>query len=179
MGNIGVLFGVKGRIGPASFWRGAILLIGAGIVLNILSAYVSWLFSFAGLLFIYPYVSVYGKRLHDNGRTAWLVLLVIAVTFAISYALGLIIQPMLGVDIATFEAEMNAAAEAGDLAAVMALTQEASRAQLLPTLITSLITSLIVAFGVAQLKSDPGANQFGPPEGGAVDGDNDVNDIFS
>lgn len=177
MGNSGILFSLKGRIGPSSFWRGAIILIALGIVLNLAVAYVHPLIIFLGILFIYPYICVYGKRLHDAGYTAWLVILVIGASFLISYVLGLVLQPMFGFDEAAFN---DAVTEAGsDLGAVLALSQEAAKAQMIPAILNGVISGLIIAFLLSRLPSNPGTNQYGPPEHGSIGDENHQDDIFS
>lgn len=63
-----VLFRPNGRIGQQDFWIGVLIIIGAHILSPLLGPLqiVAWL----GLVWVG--FAVYGKRLHDAGRSAWL-----------------------------------------------------------------------------------------------------------
>lgn len=177
MGLAGVLFNPNGRIGPNSFWRGIIVLIGIGIVLSLLSAYVNPFISILGFLLIYPMICVFGKRLHDNGKTAWLAILFIIATFVVSYGLSLILNPMFGIDAAALQERASEAGASGDVSAALAVAQEAAQAQMIPSIISSILTYGIVGFFAARLSSMPEDNHYGPPEGGSV-ASNDEDDFL-
>ena len=51
------------------------------------------------------------------------------------------------------------------IAATMEMTKKAAQAQLIPSLLTSAITTGAVGFIMSLFKSDPQANQYGPPVG--------------
>lgn len=63
-----LLFDPKGRIGQKDYWIGVAVLIGGNIVAGILPV-IGFLLSL-GLIWVGA--AVYGKRLHDAGKTAWL-----------------------------------------------------------------------------------------------------------
>jgi len=60
-----------GRIGRKAFWIAAALLVVAGMILNLLPV----VGPLAALALIYPWTCVLAKRLHDAGRSGWLVLI--------------------------------------------------------------------------------------------------------
>jgi uncharacterized membrane protein YhaH (DUF805 family) len=75
-----VLWGVEGRISRSEFWlKGLLPLMPAAMAGNALaflpdSDAVAWVvLILVNLVLLFPFVSVYGKRLHDRGRSAkWL-----------------------------------------------------------------------------------------------------------
>ena len=164
MGIAGILFNPNGRIAPNDFWRGVIVLLGLNIVLGLLAAYGPPAFALVvglvGILFIYPMLCIYGKRLHDNGRTAWWFLAFVLGSFVLSFIAGQVIQSMMGIDVAAISEE---AAQSGNIGEAMAFTQELTRQMLLPNILSSIAITFIVAWFAARLSSDPEANQYGPP----------------
>ena len=85
MGIMGVLFNPNGRIQANQFWQGVIVLVGFQIVLQVLVVLGINLGVFSTIIavgIVYPYLCVYGKRLHDSNKTAWMFLL-----FAIGYVI--------------------------------------------------------------------------------------------
>lgn len=63
-----VLFNPNGRIGRKSFWIGWLIMLVASVVLSWIPV-IGFVISLASL---YVGVCVFGKRLHDMGKTAWL-----------------------------------------------------------------------------------------------------------
>ena len=86
-----VFFNPQGRIGKGTFWRAFGLLLAINIALGVFTssspelAGIAFIFN---LVVIYPTVCVYGKRLHDMGKTAWLyaVSLVASILAAFAFA---------------------------------------------------------------------------------------------
>ena len=181
--NLGyILFSPNGRIGPGAFWRGFIVLVGTGVVLSILGAYGPGIVqTVAGLLsiaIIYPYICVFGKRLHDSGKSAWLWLAFVFGYIVINQILATFLLPLFpGMTevIAEIEARMTDMMESGafDFAQFMELMSDQARQTLIPSIVLSVIASLITGFFAARMFSYPEANQYGPPPGGVVDGPND------
>jgi uncharacterized membrane protein YhaH (DUF805 family) len=67
--NIGnVLFSPNGRIGQQDYWIGVLIIIGGNIVAGVLPI----IGTLIALGLIWVGISVYGKRLHDAGKSAWL-----------------------------------------------------------------------------------------------------------
>jgi uncharacterized membrane protein YhaH (DUF805 family) len=75
----------QGRTGRQAFLIGAAALIVAGIVLNLIPV----LGPLVGLALIYPWTCLLVKRLHDFGRSGWLVLIPVVPT-AIASMLALL-----------------------------------------------------------------------------------------
>lgn len=75
-----VLLNPNGRIAQREFWIGVLVLIGGNILSGVLPAVggLLWLF------LIYVGVCVYGKRLHDTGRSAWLHVIPWGITILLS-----------------------------------------------------------------------------------------------
>lgn len=63
-----VLFSPNGRIGQQEYWIGILILIAA----NIVAGFIPFLGVLISLFLIYVGVCIYGKRLHDAGKTAWI-----------------------------------------------------------------------------------------------------------
>jgi uncharacterized membrane protein YhaH (DUF805 family) len=63
-----LLFSPNGRIGRKSFWIGFAIATGASFVSEVIPV-IGWLL---GIVAFAASICVYGKRLHDLGRTAWL-----------------------------------------------------------------------------------------------------------
>ena len=172
MGLSGILFNPQGRISPAEFWRGLIVLIGISIVLSVISVYspvaVASILSVVSLLLVYPIICVYGKRFHDNGRTAWLVLAVLVVYIIISMILTAVLTPILASEFAAFQTELQEQIASGEVGFVeaMELAQAQAGSTLVLTIVVTLIASLLTGFFVARLSSDPDENEHGMPTGG-------------
>lgn len=75
---------LEGRIGRKDFWIGAIALIGVGLLANLMPI----LGPLMSLVLVAPSTCLMAKRLHDFGRSAWLVLIAL-IPSAGSAALGL------------------------------------------------------------------------------------------
>lgn len=166
----GILFKPNGRIGPASFWRGLFVLIGISVVLQIIQVFGPAMFGMIfGLLsigLIYPYVVLFGKRLHDSGRTAWWFLAILVVWGGIGYFIGTMMQNVFAPDM---KEQLEIAAESGSLSSIMEVSRQVAKQTFLPGLVTGLVMQGALGYLMASLKSDPGTNKFGPPEGGDVD----------
>lgn len=173
-----LLFSPNGRIGPRSFWRGVILLVGAQVVMQVMGALVpqNLALPFSLLSFVYlvalfwGYLCVYAKRLHDADRGAgWFVAVAIG-ALILNVIITMIAFPLLFPDVwaaiqdaisASGETEARAAAER------MAYAMEARANGLIAFNLANLaIVNGVVGWLVARLPSARGTNRFGPPEGG-------------
>lgn len=129
---------LDGRIGRKDFWIGAAVLIGVGLMAGLMPI----IGPLVSLALIAPWTCLMAKRLHDFGRSAWLVLIAL-IPAAGSAALGL------------FTA----------LAATNAATMGAAFAGAGLTLAVSFI-ALIVSLGfliwVGVKPGDPRPNAYGP-----------------
>lgn len=172
MGLSGILFNPRGRITPAEFWRGLIVLIGLNVILSVASVYtpvaIASVLGIASLLLIYPLICVYGKRFHDNGRTAWLVLAVLVGYVIVLTVLTMVLTPILAPDVAALQLELQEKLSAGEIGIVemMEQAQAASGGSyLVMSIISSVAASLVTGFFVARLESDPDENEHGPATG--------------
>lgn len=80
-----------GRASKRDFWIGFAVLFGAGFVASLLPV----IGALASLALIYPWTALMTKRLHDFGKSGWLVL-VPAVPAAASGVLGLFAAVAMG-----------------------------------------------------------------------------------
>jgi uncharacterized membrane protein YhaH (DUF805 family) len=86
MGGLRLFFSPNGRINRRTFWGGFAVFLVAEVVLKLTP--VGTLLS---VVLLYPGVRLYTKRLHDFGRSGWLVTVPIAgaaICFALAALLG-------------------------------------------------------------------------------------------
>ncbi|MDQ7018593.1 MAG: DUF805 domain-containing protein [Robiginitomaculum sp.] len=162
MGNL--YFSLKGRISPAQFQKSAIILIAINFILamlNLVSMSFALLSIPIGLVLAWMWLSLWSKRLHDAGKSAWMVLLVLLVNFGLSFVATRLVYMITGFDQATVAAAAQAAG--ADIMGAMKASMEASRSILVPSAIAGAISTFILVFlGNMVLKSDPEENQYGP-----------------
>lgn len=165
-----LLFNPNGRINTRDFWRGVILLVGAMIILQVLSVYGGPILSMAVGLFSfampYAYLCVFGKRLHDTGRSAWWFLAALGAYIVLATLLSLFLVPLLAPGSVELQEEMQMIMEQGQFADAMAYMPAIAKAQMIPTLLGLFAVNAAIGYVVARLNSDPGTNEYGPPTGG-------------
>lgn len=180
MGIMGVLFNPNGRIQANQFWQGVIVLVGFQIILGVLPLLGLDVPDAAGwitFLLIYPYLCVYGKRLHDSNKSAWM-FLAFALLYVVISTVALFFTPGLS-DFVTQYMEL---AQEGDEEALLALADQfendAANGLAIVGIISVLVSNFLIGFIVARMFSDPHTNQYGPPVGGeaAIEGGDD--DVF-
>lgn len=186
MGIMGVLFNPNGRIQANQFWQGIIVLAAYLIIVNIIGGFLpTILTTILGLsiyLLPYPYLCVYGKRLHDSGKTAWLYL-PFFIAFLIMFALVVSASPGFSDFLSVY---MEAATAGEDPEVIQSMMEEfmageGGRAMAIRALIYLIIINLVFGFFVSRMFSDPNTNKHGPPVGGEVAGGGQASDddIFS
>ncbi|MEH6695966.1 MAG: hypothetical protein V7675_13040 [Hyphomonas sp.] len=162
-----VLLSPKGRIGPRDFSRGLILLTGAMMIIQIAAALVSPAFGILQYPLVFSYVCVFGKRLHDGGRSAWLYLAFLAGYFFIVTVGSAVLLPILSPGAYSMQAEFQKLAQSGGISAAFeAMTNDArelARESVLTTIVTFLAASGILGLIGRRLNSDPSSNIYGPP----------------
>jgi uncharacterized membrane protein YhaH (DUF805 family) len=79
MNWVGLLLSPQGRITRAPFWFGIMVVIAASLALNLISGPAGRLL---GLLLLWPQICINVKRLHDMGRTGWLLLVPMVIGIA-------------------------------------------------------------------------------------------------
>lgn len=170
MGITQLLFNPNGRIGQRDFLRGAILLTGFWIVAQVVIAYGgAALGLMIGLLTwasLYCYLCVYGKRLHDSGRSAWMFLLFLLGYFLLSGIVVNVCISLFAPQAAELRTQMVEVMEREGFVEAMMLHGPAyNQASLIPQMISLLVVNAILGYFGAKLKADPNSNQYGDPTG--------------
>lgn len=155
--NMGhVLFSPNGRIGQQDFWIGVLIIVGGNIVAGALPliGFIVWL----GMIWVG--VAVYGKRLHDAGKSAWLhvipwaiSILSVIIGFSMMIAAGLSVGLTSNGDDLTGEQIAALITGGGGGIAVMTL---------------STLVWIGYTIWVGVMKGEPEANAHGPVPGGQV-----------
>ncbi|MDG1826392.1 MAG: DUF805 domain-containing protein [Henriciella sp.] len=161
-----LLFNPNGRILRNRFWQGMVIMTVLSVLVAAGSVKLGFFFGLLAYALIYPYICVYGKRFHDAGLSAWLVLVVFVVTFILSGIVGSMLNPFfMGAAEIAMQEEMTERMLAGDMAGMME-GAELLAAKLLPvTLISTVIVNAIAAIVVGMLPTQPAENKHGPVPG--------------
>jgi uncharacterized membrane protein YhaH (DUF805 family) len=161
-----LLFDPNVRILRNRFWQGMVIMTVLSVLVAAGSVKLGFFFGLLAYALIYPYICVYGKRFHDAGLSAWLVLVVFVVTFILSGIVGSMLNPFfMGAAEIAMQEEMTERMLAGDMAGMME-GAELLAAKLLPvTLISTVIVNAIAAIVVGMLPTQPVENKHGPVPG--------------
>lgn len=158
-----LLFSPAGRLAPRRFWQALVILTVASTLVVAGQVMLSSSVGLFGYFLIFPYICVYGKRLHDTGRTAWWVVGVLFATLTVQFVATLCLEPVFSTEeIESVRSLVTDRFQAGDLAGMM---QQGERlnALLLPlNLLNTIIGNVVVGYLVGRLKGEAGHNQFGP-----------------
>jgi uncharacterized membrane protein YhaH (DUF805 family) len=147
-----VFFSSNGRIGPKDFWIAALILFVAWIVSHALHL----LAFFAWLLIWYCWICLLAKRLHDAGRSGWLVL----APFVVGFAAGTIAMALSGI------AAITAFATGGGMHDPGAMAMFWGSLGLVGMLLgIAGLVNLIFLLWVGLAAPQPGDNRYGPPPG--------------
>jgi uncharacterized membrane protein YhaH (DUF805 family) len=138
---------VNGRMGQRDYWISVAILFVAGFLVT----KVPFIRSVWPLFSLYVAVCIYGKRLHDIGQSAWMVMVPIGLVLA-SFVLALVIGG------SGFMAAYTSLPNDGALLAGLAGMGVASLLILLAGLAW---LGWVIWLGIRP--SDPTENQFGPP----------------
>lgn len=143
------MFSFNGRLRRQHFWISWLILLGVGVVLG----WIPILGPLISLVLIWPNLAISVKRLHDMGKTGWLIL----APFGINIVLSIVAFGMIGMS-----AMANAQAfENEDPAAIMALMGPA-----LGLFGLMLLVNLAFLLWIGITDSTPGENKYGPnPKG--------------
>jgi len=146
-----VLFDTNGRIGQQPFWIGVLVIVGGNIILPMIPI-IGWI---AWIALIWVGIAVYGKRLHDVGKTAWLH----AIPWALNIILGGIAAVMVGAGL--FQLILDGANNDDPSPESIVGFLAASGGALFMLLLGTLVW-IGYTLWVGLLKGDPGANTYGP-----------------
>lgn len=157
----------QGRLAPKPFGRGLVLLTGAGMMISVLTAVVSPGLNVLQYALVFPYICLFGKRLHDAGLTAWLWIAFLAGLGFLNMFLSAILLPVLSPGAFAIQVEVQETMQtAGFTEAFEELAlraEEYARLSAVTTLAAFLISSAITGFAAFRLRSDPKPNRHGPP----------------
>lgn len=157
----------QGRLAPKPFGRGLVLLTGAGMMISVLTAVVSPGLNVLQYALVFPYICLFGKRLHDAGLTAWLWIAFLAGLGFLNMFLSAMLLPVLSPGAFAIQVEVQETMQtAGFTAAFEELAlraEEYARLSAVTTLAAFLISSAITGFAAFRLRSDPRPNRHGPP----------------
>jgi len=164
MGNL--LFSPSGRIGSQDFMKGGVALIIVGIVLSLLNmqAILSpTLVTLAYLLMLFPWVCIWVKRLHNGGKTGFMIFLYIFL-YAILVVIFTIVAMMMFGDGEIWNAAMAYSKQEITMDEYMSALEGSAASDLsLPVLIGGVVASfLTLVIGDKGTPNDPDENQFGP-----------------
>lgn len=170
MGNL--LFSPSGRIGPAAFMKGMMVLAAIGAIISLsglISFQISQILGFAAFLLIIPLFFILVKRSHDAGRSGWMSIVWFILWLVVYIIVAMIIGAVMpsGAEAELKEAIEGVMADGGGLADIMALSKDmgpaVAKEAAIPGAISGLVGSGAAAFLINMLnKSDNHDNQFGP-----------------
>lgn len=141
-----------GRIGRQEFWIGYAILF----ALWFIGGMIPGLNLVIGFILLWPNICITAKRLHDMGKTAWLMLIPGGVAF-LCVIVGLMVGGM---------AMIGAGAMNGDAAAAGAGL--AGVGMIMGFMGIAILVALGFLLWVGLTPSQPGENRFGPPPAPAV-----------
>lgn len=136
----------NGRIGQRDFWIGFAILFVTGLIVGV----IPFIGAILSLLLIYPWICLYAKRLHDIGKSGWLVLVPVGLQ-----VLALLLSMM-----AVVGGMVGSAVVYGD-ASGLAMMSGLGAAGLIGVL--AFVATIIFVLWVGLTPGDPGDNAYGPP----------------
>ncbi len=157
----------QGRLAPIPFARGLVLLTGVFMIISVLSAVVSPSLGILQYAIVFPYICLYGKRLHDAGLSAWLWIPFMAGFGFFNMLLSAILLPILSPQAFEVQSEIQKIMEtSGFNAAFEALAERApeyARLSAVTSVASLLLSSALAGFAAFRMRSDPKSNRHGPP----------------
>ncbi len=164
-----LFFDPQGRIGPRAFGQGFIVLTGVMLVIMTLSVVASPQVNMLQYTLVFPYVCLFGKRLHDAGLSAWLWLAFLVGWGVLNAVVGGVLMQVMVPGASDLSMEVfNAlfAPESVDQAELAAKMQEFVRISAVPNILGYLISAGLTGYAAYKLRSDPNPNRYGPPTSG-------------
>lgn len=167
-------FNAKGRLSPSQFGQGFVVLSAIVVVVTVLASLVSSQFGALNWLLIFPYVCLFGKRLHDASQSAWFYLLIVLGYFMLSIVFTAVTMGYLSPEAAAMQEEYQSIAIDEGFSEAFAQMADSrdrlARSSALTSLAAVLFSHAVIGWGVMQMKSDPNANRYGPPTTGPYAG---------
>lgn len=162
-----VFLSPHGRLSPAAFGQALIVLVAIMMLVMIAAAYLSQGLGMFQTLLIFPYICVFGKRLHDAGQSAWLYLVFLLGYFILTAIFTAIFLPLFSPTAAEMQIEFQNIALGGDFSGAMEALSEKSlefaQASIFTTVFAFLTANALLGYLAWRLASDPDTNRHGPP----------------
>lgn len=146
-----LLLSPEGRMSQGDFWICALILFVAWVISHLFHVFAPLIW----LLLVYMWVCVYAKRLHDFGKSAWLILVPFVVA-AGAFFLGLVFGGLSA--IGAIFAMITHGTEPSAWA-----TMFAGLGIMLAFVGFAAVAKLAFLLWVGLSPSDPGDNRYGPP----------------
>lgn len=169
MGDL--LFNPNGRIARNRFWQGLVVLTVASILVAAAITAIAEMISLLNYVLIYCYICVFGKRLHDSGRSAWWVIAIGIGVIVLQTIMSVIFLFMIWPGFMSEEqklvwAEVLKLAETGNSAemsrGIQYLFEISSNTLQRTQMVLTVVTNLIFGYWVGSLRTVSGDNQYGP-----------------
>ena len=118
------------------------------------------------LLLIYPYICVYGKRLHDAGTTAWWVIAIWLAIMVVSFVFGLMFGGLfMTPEMLDIQEEMSERMAQGDFAGFFEGAEILADKMLPLNILATVGTNVVLAAVIGFLPTQPHENKHGPVPG--------------
>jgi uncharacterized membrane protein YhaH (DUF805 family) len=157
----------QGRLAPKPFGRGFVLLTAVFMLITIAAAIAAPGIGVLQYALVFPYICLFGKRLHDAGLSAWLWLAYLLGFSALNMFISILLLPVLSPDAFALQAEMQEAMETRGLAAGFEMMAERAgeiaHLSVVTTVAAFLISSALTGFAAYRMRSDKTTNRHGPP----------------
>lgn len=163
-----LLLNPNGRILKHRFWQGMVVLTVASVLVSAGSTMLSTTIGYLSLLLVYPYICVYGKRLHDAGLTAWWVIGIWVANMVVVFVLSLFLRPFFTTpETLSIEEEMSERMASGDFTGMLEGAQILAEKMLPMNLTLTVLGNLVLAVAIGWLRTMPTENRHGRvPHGG-------------
>lgn len=163
----------QGRLAPKPFARGLVLLTGAFMIITIITAIGAPSFGVLQYVLVYPYICLFGKRLHDAGLSAWIWLAYLLGFSVLNMFFSVLFLPLLSPGAYAVQAELQKAMETGGLTAGFELmaerAAEIARLSVVTTVAAFLVASALIGLALYRMRSEKTLNRYGPPPGAPHD----------
>ncbi len=163
---VDLLFNPNGRIARNRFWQGMVILTVASVLVVAGNTMVARAVGFVNFLLVFPYICVYGKRLHDAGTTAWWVILIWLGSMLFAFIFGLIFGGFfMTPEMLDIQEEMAERMAQGDFAGFFEGAELLSDKMLPLNIMATVGSNALLALIVGLLPTQPTENKHGPVPG--------------
>ena len=162
MGSL--LFSSHGRIGSDTFIKAGYILILIGTAFSmskVISPAIGGIFGFLSMLLLYPWACIWIKRLHNGGKSGWMVCLYILI-YVVIFTIGMVLV------LIAFGGDELSGLVSEQMRGEISYEEYTNRLEtmapkfFLPITISGILSSLLTLFiGDKTIPNDDGENQFG------------------